>query len=175
MSENIKRCVDCFHYNACKDWVDGWVGPRLVHFPYEANTEDDLCEYYNAGATIIPIKLNQIVYKICPKCNDNHHGSCRNCAWQNCLGYGCEVGVGVWHDGSYNTGPLQLVPVRVVERNFITILKSWNVMYFPTEKAAGVALTEYDAIRGIEEKEERYNAFSEWAAAREVRFSFLEG
>ena len=55
MSENIKRCVDCFHYNACKDWVDGWVGKDSI-FPYEANADEVLCEYFKPTADVAEVR-----------------------------------------------------------------------------------------------------------------------
>lgn len=69
MSENIKRCVDCFHYNACKDWVDGWVGPRMVHFPYEADADDDLiCDYFTPATDVAEVQHGKWCDGICTNC-----------------------------------------------------------------------------------------------------------
>ena len=45
----MKRCVDCYHYNACKDWAIDCFGPD-TKFPYESET--DLCEHYSDTAPI---------------------------------------------------------------------------------------------------------------------------
>lgn len=37
-----ERCVDCLHYEACRDWANGWG--IETNFPYEA--ERNLCEQF---------------------------------------------------------------------------------------------------------------------------------
>ena len=38
---------------------------------------------------LFPTWIGETVYKICPKCNDKHDGSCKNCAWEGCIWSGC--------------------------------------------------------------------------------------
>ena len=69
----------------------------------------------------LPVWLNDTVYKICPKCSPKHNGTCENCAWSSCKHYGCDIGVGVYPDGSYHKSELQVVPVFVNIANFFCI------------------------------------------------------
>ena len=49
----------------------------------------------------LPCKVGDTVYRICPKCNNEHNNSCRNCAWAGCItDCGCDV-YGLWNDGKY--------------------------------------------------------------------------
>lgn len=126
------------------------------------------------NAIVLPCKVGQTVYKICPKCNERHSGSCEHCAWRGCIGYGCDIGVRVYSDGSYNKHDLQIVPRKVSRYTIVTILELWNIMYFATEEEALAAMTEYDAIRKIEDRHERYEAYKAWEAKREMHYAFLE-
>ena len=123
----------------------------------------------------IPVKAGQRIYKICPICNPNHNGSCKHCAWSGCFGLcGCDVGVGVCFDGSFNQKELQIIPRKVAATHIVTILKWWNIMYFATETEAQKAMKEYMAIRSIEDRVERYHRYKEWEVDREYHFPFLE-
>ena len=122
----------------------------------------------------IPVRVGQTVYKICPICNPKHDGNCKHCAWGDCFGLaGCDIGVGVYEGGSYNEKELQIIPRKVVASHFITILKWWNIMYFATEAEAEKAMKEYDAIRKIEDRIERYHRYKEWEEMRQYIFPFL--
>ena len=157
-----------------KTLVDLIVGADISLF----GTDKPFAEVYadcliNNGVTILPCKVGQTVYKICPKCNDRHDGSCKHCAWSGCHMTGCDVGVRVYSDGSHNDKPLQIVPRKVTKNNFVNTLEHWNLMYFATEDEARTAMTEYDAIRKIEDKDERYAAYKAWEKEREIVFPFL--
>ena len=40
----------------------------------------------------LPCKIGDTVYRICPKCNDNHNGNCEGCFWRNNkFGHGCSI------------------------------------------------------------------------------------
>ena len=127
------------------------------------------------GVIVPPCKVGQTVYKLCPKCNERHSGSCMNCAWSGCHMMGCDVGVGVYSDGSHGNYDLQIVPRKVSEYSIITIFKWWNIMYFATEEEATAAKEKYDAIRKIADRHERYEAYKAWEAKRETHYAFLEG
>lgn len=144
---------------------------------------DKLAEaLYNAGyrkqsenTVEVPCKVDQTVYKICPKCNEHHNASCKHCAWSGCLGFGCDIGVSVYSDGSYNECALQIVPRKVTKYNIITILELWNIMYFATEEEANTAKDEYDTIRNIQDKHERYEAYKAWENERKQHYAFVKG
>lgn len=96
------------------------------------------------------IDTGSTIYKICPKCNPNHNGTCEHCAWRGTMNV-CDVGVHVWSDGSYNEKELQIVERKIGNRTDFTLFELWNVQYFPTKEAAEKALKEYDEIRNISE------------------------
>lgn len=126
------------------------------------------------GVIVPPCKVGQTVYKICPKCNEHHNGSCERCAWRGCFMTGCDVGVRVYEGGSCGDYKLQIVPRKVTENSIITIFELWNIMYFATEEEATGAKEEYDAIRKIEDRHERYETYKAWETKRETRYAFLE-
>ena len=130
---------------------------------------------FNNNVTALPCKVGDIVYKICPKCNPNHNGSCEHCAWCSCHMMGCDVGVGVMCDGSYSDYDLQVIPYKVTERRFITIIKYWDLMFFSNTEEAEKAKNEYDEIRSIEDRKERYEKYKLWKADREKHYSLLGG
>lgn len=86
---------------------------------------------------------------------------------------GCDIGVRVYSDGSCGDKNLQIVPRKVTKNNFVTTLEYWNLMYFATEDEARTAMSEYDAIRNIEDRDERYVAYKKWEKEREIVFPFL--
>lgn len=125
----------------------------------------------------LPCKLGSIVYKICPVCNENHKDNCEHCAWCGCHPDGCDVGVGVCSDGSCNREKaLQVIQRRLWPTHLFTILENWNTMYFATEEEAQKAIEEYDAIRFIEDRAERYEKFVKWFEERKTiyRYRFVK-
>lgn len=117
----------------------------------------------------LPVKIGDSVYKICPKCNDNHNGSCKNCAWCGCFSGNCVVGVSVWSDGSYTEKPLQIVEKRITDNNISNVYDWWNIMFFDNEIKAKQAMEEYDQIRIIEDKSERVERFRDWYNSRKIK------
>ena len=83
---------------------------------------------------------------------------------------GCDVGVRVWFDGSHEEHDLQIVPYKVTEHRFVTIIKYWNIMFFATAEEAETAKAEYDTIRKIENRHKRYEAYQAWETKRTRRF-----
>ncbi len=122
----------------------------------------------------IPCNVGQTVYKICPKCNPYHSGNCENCAWRGCFMTGCDIGIRVYSDGSHCEHPLQIIPYRATPHRFMTVLLWWNIMYFATEEEAQTALAEYESIRKISDRKERYKAYKKWESHRETKYTFWE-
>lgn len=136
----------------------------------------DNAEYLIAHGVIVPpCKVGQTVYKICPKCNDRHNESCEHCAWCGCNSSGCDIGVKVYSDGSYNEKTLQIVPRKVTPHTIITIFELWGIMYFATEEEANAAKAEYDTIRNIQDRRKRYKKYKEWETKRKTYYAFLKG
>ena len=122
-----------------------------------------------------PVWLDATVWKICPKCNDQHEGSCEHCAWGMAnMPYGCNIGVGIWPDGSFTGKPLQVVEAKVTKRNIFTICKNFGTMYFDSKEAAEAAMQAYDNIRHILDKRERYDEFVKWYNANSVSITEYE-
>lgn len=117
----------------------------------------------------LPVKIGSKVYKICPKCNDNHNGNCKNCAWGGCFSGNCDIGVGVWSDGSYTEKPLQIVEKKITDNNISNVYDWWNIMFFDNEIKAKQAMEEYDQIRIIEDKFERVERFRDWYNSRKIK------
>lgn len=88
----------------------------------------------------LPCKVGDTVYRICPKCNKNHDGSCAKCAWQGTGGIGgCRV-FGMWGDGSYPPDKCTIVPWKACWNNMETIMHYINKRIFLTREEAEAAL-----------------------------------
>ena len=111
---------------------------------------------------LVPFDIGQEIYKICPKCNENHNGTCKHCAWAGCFTAGCDVGVRIYSDGSFGDYKLQIRPYKVTEYNFFTVKNNWNTMFFATQDEAEKALKEYDEIRKIANRDERIKRYDIW-------------
>lgn len=116
----------------------------------------------------VPCKIGDKIYKICPKCNPDHCGSCQNCAWQGQFGP-CDVGVHIYSDGSYTKHDLQIIEKTVNCGNITTVYDNWNVMFFEEYDDALQALLEYDKIRKIEDKQTRVKEFNVWLKRRKYK------
>lgn len=115
--------------------------------------------------------IGDLVYKICPKCNDNHNGTCEHCAWEGCA-LPCSVTNNIYQDGSFNTKPMQVVQLRVNQYNFIYINETWNVHHFGTKIAAEQAIREFKLITEIDDKISRYGTYVEWVRDRDTKIDF---
>ncbi len=139
------------------------------NFTFEA-----LADYLLENGVIVPpCKVGDIVYKICPKCNKDHNGSCKHCAWAGCFTNCCDVGVRVYFDGSYNKHDLQIVPFKVTKDRYIGIIELWDVMFFKSATEAERAKNEYLEIRNIEDSEKRYKKYLLWETKRKHTYSFF--
>lgn len=88
----------------------------------------------------LPCKVGDTVYRICPKCNKNHDGSCANCAWQGTGGIGGCMVFGMWGDGSYPADKCTIVPWKACWNNMGTIMHYINKRIFLTYEAAEAVL-----------------------------------
>lgn len=85
---------------------------------------------------ILSCKVGDTVYRICPKCNDKHNGSCENCAWRNSLTlHGCQV-FGMWSDGQYPPEKCTIVPMKVVWNSLPTVIENLGKRIFLTYEDA---------------------------------------
>ena len=116
----------------------------------------------------IPVQVGQKVFKICPKCNDEHNGSCKNCAWHGCIWHYCTIDVHIYKDGSFNEHKKQVVETIVTEHNLVHVIDEWNITYFETVEAAEQAIKEYEQIIEIADRHERVAKFDEWYNARKI-------
>ena len=92
----------------------------------------------------LPCAVGDTVYRICPKCNDYHDGSCKNCAWENsCSNRGCTV-YGGWKDGQYPMGECTIVPYKVSWNYIPNLLENIGKRVFPTREEAEIALKELE-------------------------------
>lgn len=90
----------------------------------------------------LPCAVGDTVYRICPKCNDAHNGSCKNCAWENsCSNQGCTV-YGGWKDGQYPKEKCTIVPYKVFWNYIPNLLENIGRRVFLTREAAEAALKE---------------------------------
>ena len=111
--------------------------------------------------------IGDTVYKMCPKCNPDHNGTCQNCAWGGCYGP-CNIDPYVYNDGSFNEKKKQVVALKVYERTFIHINEWWNIGYFGTREECEKAIEEFEAICAIENRAERKAKYDEWRAQRDT-------
>lgn len=96
----------------------------------------------NGTLVELPCKVGDTVYKICPKCNDKHNGSCENCAWRGCISYcGCDV-FGLWGDGKYPPERCTIVPYTMNWRFIPVVLKHIGTKVFLTCEEAKKRLEE---------------------------------
>lgn len=156
-------CKDCIHYTSHRHF------DPLLDEVYTDEDVEYLCPEFKDKSRFVelPCKIGDTVYKICPKCSQNHNGSCQNCAWVGCAG-GCDVGVGVWGDGSFNELRLQIVEKKIWESGFVKIVNLWNIQYFATKEEAEIALKEYDFIRKISDRKERKKQYDLWEEKRSI-------
>ncbi len=76
------------------------------------------------------------MYRICPKCNDRHNGSCKNCAWSGCFSdCGCIV-YGLWSDGQYPPESCTIVPYKVKWNYIPDLLEHFGETVFLTHEEA---------------------------------------
>lgn len=90
----------------------------------------------------LPCAVGDTVYRICPKCNDGHNGSCKNCAWAgSCSNKGCTT-YGGWEDGQYPKDKCTIVPYKVFWNYIPNLLENIGKRVFLTPEEAEAALKE---------------------------------
>ncbi len=88
----------------------------------------------------LPCRVGDIVYRICPKCNDRHDGSCKNCAWCGCSSNaGCTT-YGLWSDGQYPPLQCTIVPYKVNWNYIPNLMEHLGKTVFLTQAEAEEAL-----------------------------------
>lgn len=98
-----------------------------------------------AGRLIeLPCDVGDTVYRICPKCNDRHDGSCKNCAWASCLSNsGCTT-YGLWNNGQYPPEKCTIVPYEVFWNYFPDLMRNLGRKVFLTKEEAEAKLKELE-------------------------------
>ena len=88
----------------------------------------------------LPCKVGDTVYRICHKCDNDHDGSCKNCAWEGTAGMkGCTV-YGLWRDGQYPPDKCTIVPYKVTWNYVPNLLHNIGKTVFLTREEAEAAL-----------------------------------
>lgn len=88
----------------------------------------------------LPCKVGDTVYRICPKCDNDHDGSCKNCAWEGTAGMkGCTV-YGLWRDGQYPPDKCTIVPYKVTWNYVPNLLHNIGKTVFLTREEVEAAL-----------------------------------
>lgn len=101
----------------------------------------------------LPCKVGDTVYRICPKCDNDHDGSCKNCAWEGTAGMkGCTV-YGLWRDGQYPPDKCTIVPYKVTWNYVPNLLHNIGKTVFLTSEEAEAAL---HVQGGITVKQDNY-------------------
>ena len=114
----------------------------------------------------VKVLIGDEVYKICPKCNDNHNGTCEHCAWRGCIWSYCDIEPRIYSDGNGNKKAWQMVKRKVTEQSFVHINEEWGVSYFATIENGLKAIEEFNDICKIEDRQERCSAFLRWRDSR---------
>lgn len=72
----------------------------------------------------LPCRIGDTVYRICPKCNDAHNGTCLHCAWSGTAGpQGCDV-FGMWENGQFPPEQCTIL-TWTVRWNNIPLIEKW--------------------------------------------------
>ncbi len=123
-----------------------WLGEEFWTYEMEPTDEEieavyeKLRHYENLeeqGLLLrLPCKVGDTVYRICPKCNNDHDGSCKNCAWHGSAGMkGCTV-YGLWRDGQFPPHKCTIVPYKVTWNYIPNLLENMGKTVFLTEEDA---------------------------------------
>ncbi len=98
----------------------------------------------------LPCRVGETVYRICPKCNDKHNGSCSGCAWENsATAHGCQVYGNV---GTKTLMGCQIVPYKVSWEYLPSLMEDLGKTVFLTRKEAEQKLEEIQKGEGNNEQ-----------------------
>lgn len=132
--------IDCYPKSG---WPLGFVVGQdhpLYNIARKLSEYEDLEE--QGKLPKLPCVVGDTVYRICPKCNESHNGSCKNCAWENsCSNQGCTV-YGGWKNGQYPSGECTIVPYKVSWNYIPNLLENIGKRVFLTREEAEAALKE---------------------------------
>lgn len=144
-------CKSCFLRQRCiergdKDAISGETDVTKCHSRMDESrlsVIDLLVQMYLDG-----IRTNEpvYVYRICPKCNAKHEGSCKNCAWNGVISNcGCTT-FGLWGDGQYDADNCTIVKRRIIWNEIPTLAEHYLTRVFLTEQDAKLYLeAQHDA------------------------------
>ena len=139
------ECSSCEHFEIqCEDLI--FTYDAAIAALQEKQHNDELRQ--KGRLVELPCAIGDMVYRICPKCNDHHDGSCVGCAWQFSASHrGCDV-YGLWKDGQYHPEECTIVPYKV-EWNYIpNLLEHIGKTAFLTPEAAQEALKKMEKAEG---------------------------
>lgn len=115
-----------------------------LHSYLSGDAADKLADYEDAeeqGLLVrLPCKVGDTVYRICPKCNPKHDGSCEHCAWKGTGGIGGCAVFGMWGDGQYPAEKCTIVPWVASWHRMETIIRFLGERIFLTREKAEAAL-----------------------------------
>lgn len=124
-----KRTEKCTYEDGCVKCLE-----RSVHLSELVHAEEQ------GLLVILPCKVGDTVYRICPKCNDNHEASCDGCAWENTEGVkGCNV-FGLWGDGQFPANKCTIVPWIATYHRMPTVIDKLGSRIFLSREEAEAAL-----------------------------------
>ena len=130
----MATCVDCLNYEHCLERGD----EDAINL--KNGVENFRCFEPLEVCKMLIDHIGECVYKICPKCNERHDGSCANCAWNSAVfSNGCNV-FGLWGDGQYPPEKCTIVPFKVIWNSIPTIAGQFNKKCFFTKEEAEALL-----------------------------------
>lgn len=134
--------LDCLAYGT--DTIEGVIALFYRNLLAQEDLYEKLKHYEDLEEQGLlrkfPCKEGDIVYRICPKCNDKHNESCENCAWRGSLSdCGCTT-YGLWSDGQFPPDECTVVPYKVTWNYIPNLLKHFGKTVFLTQRDAKEAL-----------------------------------
>lgn len=143
--ENATKIAEAFERLAA--YEDTGLEPQVITETQEwmrPISFNRIREIMNAEAegrlVVLPCKVGDTVYRICPKCNNKHDGSCENCAWRSCMtNCGCTT-YGLWGDGQFPPDKCTIVPYKVFWNYIPNMMEKFGKTVFLTRKEAEEAL-----------------------------------
>lgn len=140
MRGNGKHCSDCLNYAKCllerkdPDAINNVEITDRFHC-FEA------LNFYEVCKALVDY-VDKPYYRICPKCNKDHNGSCKNCAWASCItSVGCTT-FGYWSDGQYRGDKMHVIEKILCWNEIPTIAKELNNKVFMCREDAERRLEE---------------------------------
>ena len=57
------NCIDCIHYEPCKDWAQGYYYGVDNPFPYECEQDEKPCDHYKNKSDVVEVIHGKWVWK----------------------------------------------------------------------------------------------------------------